>query len=69
MIPCGECDMSDTDLAREMKLALQKNIAGAKFRTATSMLMGDVDDAPIPYYVSGNNMDSVLSSANRLQKK
>jgi HAE1 family hydrophobic/amphiphilic exporter-1 len=66
MIPYGKRDMSDMDLAREIKLALQKNIAGAKFRSATSGLMGDVDDAPVQYYVSGNSMDSVLSAANRL---
>ena len=66
MVPYGERSVSDMDLAREVKLALQKRIAGAKFRTATSGLMGDVDDAPIQYYVSGNSMDSVLPAANRL---
>jgi HAE1 family hydrophobic/amphiphilic exporter-1 len=49
-----------------MKLALQKRIAGAKITTATSGLLGDVDEAPVQYFVSGNNMDTVLHSAGRL---
>jgi HAE1 family hydrophobic/amphiphilic exporter-1 len=66
MLPESERTVSDTDLAQEMRLALQRHIAGAKITTATSELMGDVDDAPIQYFVLGNSMNSVLSAANRL---
>jgi HAE1 family hydrophobic/amphiphilic exporter-1 len=66
MIPQNERKVSDTDLARQMKLTLQKRIAGAKITTATSGLLGDVDEAPVQYFVSGNSMDSVLVAANRL---
>jgi HAE1 family hydrophobic/amphiphilic exporter-1 len=66
MLSQNERTISDTDLAREMKLALQKRIAGAKITTATSGLLGDVDDAPIQYFVMGNNLDTVLFSATRL---
>ncbi|MDR1119645.1 MAG: efflux RND transporter permease subunit, partial [Dysgonamonadaceae bacterium] len=66
MVPQSERKISDTDLAREMKLVLQKRIAGAKITTATSGLLGDVDDDPIQYFVMGNSMDSVLFAANRL---
>jgi HAE1 family hydrophobic/amphiphilic exporter-1 len=66
MTPLNERTVSDIDLARQIKLTLQKNIAGAEIRSATSGLMGDVDDDPIQYCVSGNNMDTVLYAANRL---
>jgi HAE1 family hydrophobic/amphiphilic exporter-1 len=66
MVAQDEREVSDTDLARQMKLTLQKHIAGAKITTATSGLLGDVDEAPVQYFVSGNSMDSVLVAANRL---
>jgi HAE1 family hydrophobic/amphiphilic exporter-1 len=68
MIPHSKRSASDEELAREVKLTLQKNIPGAKFTTATSGMMGEVHDAPIQYYLSGHNIDSVMYHAHRLFK-
>ncbi|MDR1201783.1 MAG: efflux RND transporter permease subunit [Tannerellaceae bacterium] len=66
MVSYNQRTTSDMDLAREVKFTLQKNIPGARFTTATSGLMGDVDDDPIQYYVTGNDIDPVISAANRI---
>jgi HAE1 family hydrophobic/amphiphilic exporter-1 len=66
MIPYNERKIKDTELAREVKLSLQKNIPGAKITTATIGFTGNVLKAPIQYYVLGQDMDSVLFAANRL---
>jgi HAE1 family hydrophobic/amphiphilic exporter-1 len=66
MIPYNQRSITDLELSREVKLTLQKHIPGAKFTTATISLMGDVDTAPIQYYLSGNDMDTVLYAAGRL---
>jgi HAE1 family hydrophobic/amphiphilic exporter-1 len=57
--------MTDGELAGKVKLILQKNIPGVKFTTATSEMMSEVHDAPIQYYLSGSNMDTVMYYAGR----
>ncbi|KAA6338888.1 Multidrug resistance protein MdtC [termite gut metagenome] len=66
MIPYDKRTVSDRNLANEVKLTLQKNIPGAKIRIALSDFMGNIDEAPIQYYISGNNMDTVMQAANRI---
>jgi HAE1 family hydrophobic/amphiphilic exporter-1 len=66
MIPYNQRTVKDRQLANEMKLTLQKNIPGVKIRIALSDLMGNIDENPIQYYISGNNMDSVMTVANRI---
>lgn len=64
MISHEKRTISDKDMANEVKLSLQKNIPGAKIRIALPDLMGNIDEAPIQYYISGNNMDTVMQVAN-----
>jgi HAE1 family hydrophobic/amphiphilic exporter-1 len=66
MVSYNQRTMTDMDLAREVKFTLQQHLPGAKFTTATSGLMGDVDDDPIQYYVTGDDIDSVMQAANRV---
>lgn len=63
MIPHNQRKVSDADFSREIKLLLQKNIPGAKIRIAMTDLMGNIDDAPIQYYITGHDMDSVRAAA------
>ena len=53
-------------LANEVKLTLQNRIPGIKVQIALSDLMGNIDEVPIQYHISGNNMDSVKHVANRI---
>jgi HAE1 family hydrophobic/amphiphilic exporter-1 len=66
MIPHDKRTVSDRILANDIKLALQENIAGAKIRIALSDLMGNIDEAPIQYFISGNNADTVVKAANKI---
>jgi HAE1 family hydrophobic/amphiphilic exporter-1 len=49
-----------------MKLTLQRYLADAKVTSATTGLMGDVDDAPLQLFVSGQNQDTVMNVAGRI---
>jgi HAE1 family hydrophobic/amphiphilic exporter-1 len=57
---------TQVNMCREVKLALQRNIAGVKVTSATMGLMGDVDDAPLQIFVSGQSQDTVMSVASRI---
>ncbi|MBD8387673.1 efflux RND transporter permease subunit [Dysgonomonas sp. BGC7] len=64
MIPHNKRNISTSDFSREAKSFLQKNISDAKIWVAMTDLMGNIDEAPIQYYITGNQIDSVRASAN-----
>lgn len=72
ILPYHERDVSTDDCAREIKLALQAQLVGAKITTAQSAITGGKDVNPIEMYIMGSNVDSVLIAAeiikNRLSK-
>lgn len=63
MIPHNKRNISTSDFSREAKSFLQKNISDAKIWVAMTDLMGNIDEAPIQYYITGNQIDSVKASA------
>jgi HAE1 family hydrophobic/amphiphilic exporter-1 len=66
MTPYDRRNITDIDLCSEVKLALQRKLAGVKVTSATTDMMGDVDDAPLQLFVSGQNQDTVMNVANRI---
>ncbi|MDR0733706.1 MAG: efflux RND transporter permease subunit [Dysgonamonadaceae bacterium] len=69
MVPYDRRDITAPDLAREVKLALQSAVVGAKIRTAVSGITGGKDDTPIELYVIGNNLDSLIATADAIREK
>lgn len=63
MIPHNKRNISTSDFSREARSFLQKNISDAKIWVAMTDLMGNIDEAPIQYYITGNQIDSVRASA------
>jgi Cation/multidrug efflux pump len=64
MISHNQRDISTADFSREGKLLLQKSIPGAKIKVAMTDLMGNIDEAPVQYHITGHNIDSVRAVAN-----
>lgn len=64
MIPHNQRTISTSDFSRQAKLFLQKNIPGVQIWVAMTDLMGNIDEAPIQYYITGHHIDSVRASAN-----
>jgi HAE1 family hydrophobic/amphiphilic exporter-1 len=69
MVPFDQRNITAPDLAREVKLALQSAVVGAKIRTAVSGITGGKDDTPIELYVVGNDLDSLIVTADRIREK
>jgi HAE1 family hydrophobic/amphiphilic exporter-1 len=69
MVPYDQRDMTAPDFAREVKLALQSAVVGAKIRTAVSGITGGKDNTPIELYVIGNNLDSLIATADAIREK
>lgn len=64
MISHNQRNVSTSDFSREAKSFLQKNISDAKIGVAMTDLMGNIDEAPIQYYITGHHIDSVRASAS-----
>ena len=64
MVPHHQRHMSAADFAREGKLLLQRSIPGAKIKVAMTDLMGNIDEAPVQYHITGHDIDSVRAVAN-----
>jgi len=64
LIPHNQRNISTADFSREGKLLLQKSIPGVKVTVAMTDLMGNIDEAPIQYYITGHDMDSVRTVSN-----
>ena len=69
MIPYDRRNITDIDLCREVKLTLQRNLAGVKVTSATTDIMGDVDAAPLQLFVSGQNQDTVMNVAGMILER
>lgn len=63
MIPHNKRNISTSDFSRDVKFFLQKNISDAKIWVAMTDLMGNIDEAPIQYHITRNQIDSVRASA------
>lgn len=66
LIPHNRRDISVVDFSNEVRSFLQKNVPDAKIWIAMTDIMGNIDEAPIQLRITGNNMDSVLVSANTI---
>ena len=64
MVSHDQRNVSTSDFSREAKSFLQKNISDAKIGVAMTDLMGNIDEAPIQYYITGHHIDSVRASAS-----
>ena len=64
LVPHDQRNISTANFSREAKLLLQKNIPGAILKVAMTDLMGNIDEAPIQYCITGHNIDSVRIAAN-----
>lgn len=58
--------LKDKELALQIKLLLQKEVVGAKITSIPTSLFGGADDSPIQFYVIGDNLESVLSTADSI---
>ena len=64
LVPHNKRNMSTADFSREGKLLLQKSIPGAIIKVAMTDLMGNIDEAPVQYCITGHHIDSVRVAAN-----
>ncbi|MDR0430231.1 MAG: efflux RND transporter permease subunit [Tannerellaceae bacterium] len=64
MIPHNKRNISTSDFSREAKLFLQQHIPGAQIWVAMTDLMGNIDEAPVQYYITGHHIDSVRIATN-----
>jgi HAE1 family hydrophobic/amphiphilic exporter-1 len=64
MIPHNKRNISTSDFSREAKHFLQQHIPGAQIGVAMTDLMGNIDEAPVQYYITGHQIDSVRIAAN-----
>lgn len=64
MIPHNKRSMSAADFSREVKHFLQENVPGVRVEVAMTDIMGNIDEAPIQYQISGHHLDSVRVAAN-----
>jgi multidrug efflux pump subunit AcrB len=64
MIPHNKRNISTSDFSREAKHFLQQHIPGVQIWVAMTDLMGNIDEAPIQYYITGHPIDSVRVAAN-----
>jgi HAE1 family hydrophobic/amphiphilic exporter-1 len=59
LVPHNQRNTSSDELARQVRLALQRNIPDAKITIGMADLIGNIDEAPVRYYISGQDLDSV----------
>lgn len=64
MVSHNRRTVSTSDFSREAKLFLQQHIPGAQIWVAMTDLMGNIDEAPVQYHITGHNIDSVRTAAN-----
>jgi HAE1 family hydrophobic/amphiphilic exporter-1 len=68
MVPFKERDIAAPDFAREVKLALQETVVGAKIRTAVAELTGGKDGAPVELFIIGSDLNALISFADTLRR-
>ncbi len=56
-------EVSTEIFARKIKIALEENIPGAKIKSVPISVMGTADDAPIQVILSGNELDTLLTTS------
>lgn len=59
-------DVSTEVFAREIKIAIEENIPGAKIKSVPVSIMGTADDAPIQVILSGDNLDTLLTTSKEV---
>jgi len=63
MVSKDQRDVSTSIFARRIKANLEERIIGAKIKTVAVNIMGS-EDVPLEYYVTGSNVDRVMTYAN-----
>lgn len=69
LIPHKQRTISAGDLARDLKLELQRRLPNVIVSLGMTDMMGNIDEAPIRYYVTGQNIDSVRVAASLILEK
>lgn len=67
ILPHNKRDITTEDCARDIKLALQRELVGAKITTAQSAITGGKDVNPIEIYIIGNKLDSIMLAASTIK--
>ena len=63
-----EREVSTQVFSRRLQIDLQENIAGAKFKAVPASLVGAGSEAPIQIVLSGTELDSVMSFAEKVKE-
>lgn len=66
IVPHKQRKITTDDCSREIKLALQRQIVGAKITTALSGLTGGKDIAPLEIIITGNHPDVIAALADTI---
>lgn len=66
LIPHKDRKISSIDLARKLKLELQRTLPDVIVSLGMTDIMGNIDASPIEYYITGQSIDSVQTAANLL---
>lgn len=64
LIPHNERSVSAKDLAGYLKLELERTLPGTIVSLGMTDMMGNIDEAPVQYYIVGRDVDSVRVAAN-----
>ena len=66
LVPHKNRKISAGDLAQELKLTLQRTLPDVIVSLGMTDMMGNIDEAPIRYYVTGQHIDTVRAAAHLL---
>lgn len=69
LVPHKDREISSVDLARKIKLELQRILPDVIVSLGMTDIMGNIDASPIQYYITGQNIDSVRTAANLILNK
>ncbi|NGM65060.1 efflux RND transporter permease subunit [Sphingobacterium sp. SGR-19] len=69
LIPHNERSVSAKDLAGYLKLELERTLPGTIVSLGMTDMMGNIDEAPVQYYIVGRDVDSVRVAANIILKE
>jgi HAE1 family hydrophobic/amphiphilic exporter-1 len=65
MIPKDQRDVSSSIFAKQVKAQLEEQVIGAKIKAVAVNIMGN-EDIPLQFYITGTELDSIMSYANNV---
>ncbi|GGH69132.1 efflux RND transporter permease subunit [Phaeocystidibacter marisrubri] len=66
LVPTEQRATTTQIFSRQLQIELQENVAGAKFKAVPVSLVGGGTDAPIQVILSGTNLDTLISTADKV---